>query len=107
MYVCNLMIIRPSNFNFVISGFVLLKSVTRIFYCSQHYAARNGHAEVCSRLLAHGACVNAQTRSGRVTSLQRAAYGNHVACVKVLLRHKADVLLQDDDGKTALHKVGS
>lgn len=71
----------------------------------QHYAARNGHIDVCKVLLDHGASVNACTRSGCVTPLQRAAYGGKTEVVKLLVGKGADVCLQDTDGKTALHKV--
>ena len=71
----------------------------------QHYAARSGHSQVCSFLLLNGACVNAQTRSGDVTPLHRAAYCGCDDVIDVLLKNGSDVMLQDDDGQTALHKV--
>lgn len=42
-------------------------------YTALHYAARNGHAEVCKLLLMNGANVNAVTKSGCATALHRAA----------------------------------
>ena len=49
--------------------------------------------------------VNARTRSGLATPLHRAAFTNRAAVVEFLLLHNANPSLQDDDGKTALHKV--
>lgn len=74
-------------------------------YTALHYAARSGCREVCQLLLDFGANVNACTRSGNVTPLQRAAYSGHVDVVKLLLKHGAAVCLQDSDGKTSLHKA--
>lgn len=42
-------------------------------YTSLHYAARNGHIDVCKILLQNGACINASTRSGNATPLHKAA----------------------------------
>lgn len=42
-------------------------------YTALHYAARNGHVEVCKLLLKNGADVNATTKSGGATALHRAA----------------------------------
>ena len=61
---------------------------------------------MCSALLRNSACVNAATRSGHVTPLQRAAYCGHSDVVSLLLRSGAEVQAQDSDKKTALHKVG-
>ena len=52
-----------------------------------------------------GADVNAQTRSGRASSLHRAAYAGHVTVVKLLIKYGADPRLSDSDGQTPLHKV--
>lgn len=41
-------------------------------YTSLHYAARNGHLEVCKFLLEKGADINAVTKSGCATALHRA-----------------------------------
>ena len=71
---------------------------------SQHYAARNGHEEICKRLLRKGANVNAATRSG-TTPLHRAAYCGHTSVVKLLLKHGAKPDLCDSDAQNALHKV--
>lgn len=42
-------------------------------YTALHYAARNGHVDVCKLLLQMGADINAITKSGCVTALHRAA----------------------------------
>lgn len=72
---------------------------------SQHYAARNGHLSVCRTLLGKGADVNMRTRSGGATALHRASYRGQLQVVNLLLEAKADKLLKDNDGQTALHKV--
>jgi len=56
-------------------------------------------------LLERGADVNAQTRSGKISSLHRAAYSGHAAVVKLLIKYGADPRLCDSDGQTPLHKV--
>lgn len=47
-------------------------------YTALHYAARNGHLDVCKRLLNHGANINAITRSGKASALHRAASAGKV-----------------------------
>lgn len=41
-------------------------------YTALHYAARNGHLDVCKFLLSNGANINAVTKSGQATALHRA-----------------------------------
>ncbi|XP_050309693.1 ankyrin repeat domain-containing protein 39-like isoform X2 [Anthonomus grandis grandis] len=69
-------------------------------YTALHYAARNGHSDICKYLLEKGADINATTRSGQATALLRAC-----SAVALLLSSKADVTKQDSDGKTALHRA--
>ncbi|KAK9694629.1 Ankyrin repeats (3 copies) [Popillia japonica] len=76
-------------------------------YTALHYAARNGHSDICKCLLARGSDVNAVTKAGLATSLHRACSAGYYNIVKILLEHKADVNLQDSDGKTALHRAAS
>ena len=45
--------------------------------------------------------------TGGATALHRAAFMGHTSIVQLLLDHQANVMLQDSDGKTALHKVSS
>jgi len=71
----------------------------------QHYAARNGHANICELLLRNGAHVNTVTRTGHVSALHRAAYSGHGDVIQLLLKFGALTSLCDADGKTALHKV--
>ena len=49
--------------------------------------------------------MNSQTRSGKASSLHRAAYSGHSGVVKTLIKGGADPRLCDSDGQTALHKV--
>ena len=74
-------------------------------FSSQHYASRHDHRDVCELLLERGADVNAQTRSGKASSLHRAAYSGCIAVVELLIRYGADPRLCDSDGQTPLHKV--
>lgn len=43
-------------------------------YTALHYAVRGGHLNICKFLLSNGADINAITRSGKSTSLHRAAF---------------------------------
>nr|XP_033338849.1 ankyrin repeat domain-containing protein 39 [Megalopta genalis]XP_033338850.1 ankyrin repeat domain-containing protein 39 [Megalopta genalis] len=74
-------------------------------YTALHYAARNGHYEVCKMLLENGAAVNAQTPCGHAAALHRAAMQGHIDIVKLLLKFGANANLKDIDGYTALHKA--
>lgn len=47
-------------------------------YTALHYAARNGHLEICKYLVENGANVNAVTRSGLSTPLHRACSGGKI-----------------------------
>ncbi|XP_047987305.1 ankyrin repeat domain-containing protein 39 [Leguminivora glycinivorella] len=73
-------------------------------YTALHYAARNGHVDICRTLLETGACVDAQT-SGMATPLHKAAVAGKAATLKFLIQHGANILMQDTDGQTALHKA--
>lgn len=42
-------------------------------YSPLHYAARNGHVNICVILLKYGAYVDAETKSGKATPLHKAA----------------------------------
>ena len=74
-------------------------------YTSLHYAARNGHLNICKLLLENKADIDAVTRSGRATALHRACSAGHVKIVKYLVEQKADGKLIDGDGKTVLHRA--
>ena len=85
------------------------------------WAAARRHPEMMELLIANGADVNARGAvrdyqrhvtaegrpknldSGGFTPLLYAARENCIACVKVLLDHKADIDLPDPDGVTPLH----
>ncbi|XP_017880409.1 ankyrin repeat domain-containing protein 39-like [Ceratina calcarata] len=74
-------------------------------YTALHYAARNGHYEICKILLENNAQANAQTRCGQAAALHRAAVQNHPDVVELLLKYGANPNLKDADGYTALHKA--
>ncbi|KAF2903563.1 hypothetical protein ILUMI_02636 [Ignelater luminosus] len=74
-------------------------------YTALHYAARNGHLDVCKVLLRNGADINSTTKSGRATALHRACSADKVHMVKFLLENKANGKIRDSDGKTALHRA--
>ncbi|XP_030838138.1 ankyrin repeat domain-containing protein 39-like [Strongylocentrotus purpuratus] len=82
-----------------------VNTVDKSGYTALHYACRNGHRDIVSTLLQHGANPNVLTRSGRASPLHRAAYGGHLEIVSQLLLAKADAGLVDSDAKTALHKA--
>ncbi|CAG4944840.1 unnamed protein product [Colias eurytheme] len=74
-------------------------------YTALHYAARNGHDDICKLLIAKGAQIDIQTKSGKATPLHRAAAAGKLSTVKLLIESGAKVDLQDDDGKNSLHKA--
>ncbi|XP_063838739.1 ankyrin repeat domain-containing protein 39 [Ostrinia nubilalis] len=74
-------------------------------YTALHYAARNGHTDVCDILIKNGACIDAQTKSGKATPLHKAAAAGNTTAVKFLIDSGATVDMQDVDGQTALHKA--
>lgn len=52
-------------------------------YTALHYAARNGHLNVCKLLLQQNADINACTRSGKATALQRACTAGNVIYIYI------------------------
>lgn len=74
-------------------------------YTALHYAARNGHYQICKTLLENGAAINAQTRCGRATALHRAARQGHIDIVELLIKFGANANLKDADGYIALHRA--
>ncbi|KAJ3654746.1 hypothetical protein Zmor_013914 [Zophobas morio] len=76
-------------------------------YTALHYAARNGHLNICKLLLDRGACVDAATAQGKATSLHRAATVGKLDVVKLLIERRANCLVKDSDGKTALHRAAA
>ncbi|XP_031344795.1 ankyrin repeat domain-containing protein 39-like [Photinus pyralis] len=74
-------------------------------YTSLHYAARNGHLDVCKFLIQSKADINAVTRSGRVTALHRACTAGQLDVVNFLIECKANIAIRDSDGKTVLHRA--
>nr|XP_039249349.1 ankyrin repeat domain-containing protein 39-like [Styela clava] len=74
-------------------------------YTPLHYAARGGYYNICNELILSGASVNHTTKSGKSTSLHRAASQGCNDVVKLLIKNGANPRMIDDDGKTALHKA--
>ena len=70
-----------------------------------HYAVENYHGscEVLSCLLENGADVNKGTDEFNFTPLMIASRDSNVNVVALLIRHGADMDLQDKYGRTALH----
>lgn len=69
-----------------------------------HYSSRSGNYDICKYLLANNASVNSITNSCKSTALHRAAYMSHEPIVELLIKYNANLLAQDSDGKTPLHK---
>ena len=65
-------------------------------------AADNGHVDVMSCLVEHGANVDAVTE-GNYTPLMIAVKRKHANAVTFLVKHGANLDLQDEHGNTALH----
>lgn len=85
-------------------GLEILNEQDKNGYSSLHYAARNGHFEICEYLVRNGVNVNLKTKSCFSTPLHRAAFVGNAKIVKLLLENKANIHEQDCDGKTAMHK---
>ncbi len=74
----------------------------RIFVC----AAGVGNFHVVDALLS--ACIDPNTQGDcGITALMRAARSKNIDLVKLLARGGADVLMLDDNGRTALHYAGT
>jgi ankyrin repeat protein len=74
-------------------------------YTCLHYAARNGHLNICRLLLInYRVNPNLKTLSCQSTPLHRAAYIGNFEIVQLLLEQKSNPHDKDCDGKTALHK---
>ncbi|RXG58580.1 Integrin-linked protein kinase-like protein pat-4 [Armadillidium vulgare] len=67
-----------------------------------HWAAKEGHYNICETLVARGARVNA-TNLGDDTPLHLASAHEHRDIVHLLLRHRADVNFVNEHGNTPLH----
>ncbi len=59
-----------------------------------HYAAFAGHAHLAKKFLALGAQMNAVTDNG-LSALMLASMNGHIDVVRILLLHKANILLRD------------
>jgi ankyrin repeat protein/GTPase SAR1 family protein len=59
-----------------------------------HWAARNGHIDVCSFLLERHANINSQDQYLQ-TALHKSCKGNHVACAELLISKGADPKIKD------------
>lgn len=68
-----------------------------------HYAALNGHAEICKFLLQQGCSMNEKDVLG-YTPLHRAASKGHTEAIDLLLKAKCDVDSQDEHGNGAIHE---
>ncbi|KAG7796787.1 hypothetical protein KL929_003294 [Ogataea haglerorum] len=64
-------------------------------------AAKHGHTDIASLLIAFGAKVNYVDKSG-MTPLMHSVGKDHIDMVKLLLENKADVSLMDKHGRTAI-----
>ena len=73
-----------------------------------HAAATNGRVEVLDYLLEWSCAehlINSQTGNNGYTALHLAVIGGHAHCVRVLLKHGADVRITDRGGKTAKQRA--
>ena len=73
-----------------------------------HAAATNGRAELIDYLLTKSChalqLINLQTANHGYTPLHLAVVGGHIHCVRVLLKHGADIRITDRGGKTVTQR---
>lgn len=67
-----------------------------------HIVALHGHTECARYLLEQGADINCQDEDGH-TPLIAAAKNGEIGVIELLIMHKADLTLYDNNGNTALH----
>ena len=82
-------------------SFFLLQSIMPAAVAMERSVSCNNNKEE----LEHGADVNAQKRSGKVSLVHRAAYSGHMSVVNLFIKYGADPRLCDSDGQIPLHKV--
>ncbi|XP_076467301.1 uncharacterized protein LOC143298332 isoform X2 [Babylonia areolata] len=69
-----------------------------------HYAAHNGHPELCRLLINHGCALDTQD-SGGYTAVQRACSQGQVEAVEVCVEGGCSINVADQHGNTALHEA--
>ncbi|XP_063402585.1 uncharacterized protein DDB_G0287625-like isoform X2 [Mytilus trossulus] len=68
-----------------------------------HYAALNGHVDICKFLLQQGCSIDERDVLG-YTPLHRAASKGHVEAIELLLTSKCNVDSQDEHGNGVIHE---
>lgn len=76
-------------------------------YTALHHAAMLGKPDSISALVEAGADVNATNPDNGCTALHWAARNGHSKAMVALLRHGSNVNVQDDEGRTPLHRACS
>lgn len=66
-----------------------------------HYAAFAGHPNLAKKFIQPGVNIDRATDNG-LTALMVASMNGHIEVVKILLSHKADIQLRDENDKNAL-----
>jgi ankyrin repeat protein len=72
-----------------------------------HHAVFNGHKEIVTLLLEHGANINLKGQEGQVTPLHLAAVRNNKEIVELLLQKGADLHAEDLYGRKPIHYAKS
>lgn len=76
-------------------------------YTALHHAAMLGNSGSVNALVEAGADVGATNPDNGCTALHWAARKGHCEAMVALLRHGADVDVEDNDGRTPLHRACS
>ncbi|KND02395.1 uncharacterized protein SPPG_09064 [Spizellomyces punctatus DAOM BR117] len=75
----------------------------RAGYTALHYAARQGHVDVCRVILESGGDPNAKTHEIGATPLHKAILSRNFPTVDLLLSYDALADMADNDGRTPWH----
>ncbi|XP_048769523.2 uncharacterized protein LOC125675771 isoform X2 [Ostrea edulis] len=69
-----------------------------------HFAAQNGHLDICRLLIQHGCHPDDQDQV-RYTALHRASSQGHTEVIELLINQHCSIDIQDENGNAAIHEA--